>query len=87
MTTPPGPVPADLTKPGRLHVVCEGRLYRVYALTGETREIERIADGATAYLKTGDVLARWEADWGFANHPYAIDTACDAYAHLLEHME
>ncbi|MEJ0045446.1 MAG: hypothetical protein WDN04_04370 [Rhodospirillales bacterium] len=87
MTIAAGPVPTDLTKPGRLHVVCEGRLYRVYAHAGENREIERIADGATAFLHAGEELARWEADWAFADHPDATDTACDAYAHLLDRME
>jgi hypothetical protein len=60
---------AYLTKPGRLHVVCEGELYRVYAHDGAVREIERIADGATARLETGDDLARWEAGWASQTTP------------------
>jgi len=86
-TTSSGPVPRDLTKPGRLAVVCEGNLYRVYAHAGDVREIERIADGATAFLQTKDELAHWEAGWGFSGHPQVVDSACDAYAHLLELME
>ena len=87
MTTSSGPVPRDLTKPGRLAVVCEGKLYRVYANAGDVREIERIADGATAFLQTKDELTHWEADWGFSGHPHTVDSACDAYAHLLELIE
>ena len=87
MTTACRTVPRDLTKPGRLAVVCEGELYRVYAHAGDVREIERIADGATAFLQTKDELTNFEAGWGFSDHPHVVDSACDAYAHLLELME
>jgi hypothetical protein len=68
-------------------VVCEGEVYRVYAHAGDVREIERIADGATAFLHTKDELTNFEAGWGFSNQPHVVDSACDAYAHLLELME
>ena len=55
--------------------------------TGENREIESIAKGATAFLQPVDKLARWEANSGFADQPHAVDIACDAYAKLLDRIE
>lgn len=48
------PTPLNLDKPGRIRAVRTSKEYRVYQHPFDCLEIERIADGATAFFQGDD---------------------------------
>jgi hypothetical protein len=77
--------PADLSKPGRRYVLETCKTHRVYAHQYGCLEIERIADGATAFFQGDDALALGDEVAKIARKPDWVKcTVLDQYDTILQ---
>lgn len=79
-------VQANLDKPGRRYVVDEGEAFRVYGHASGNLEIERTADGWTAFFQ-GDDAFSLESELLLTHEKWTVDDVCDEYSTILTSPE